>query len=81
VDNPVDQFVEIAPDSPKQKNGKPSIATIEYVLLSSKPNIYTLAELKFATWTQHGLGAAAVAVVAHLLGGSFARQMVALFCG
>ncbi|TAJ78844.1 MAG: hypothetical protein EPO42_07080 [Gallionellaceae bacterium] len=56
MDNPANQFIEIAPDSPtktaivpQEKNGKPSIATIEYELLSSKPYAYTLAELKFAT--------------------------------
>lgn len=60
MDNPVDQFIEIAPDSPTQqsivpqeKNGKPSIATIEYKLLSSRPYAYTLAELKFATHVKH----------------------------
>jgi hypothetical protein len=57
VDNPVDQFIEIAPDSPmrksivpQQKNGK---TTIEDELLSSKPYAYTLAELKFATHVKH----------------------------
>lgn len=60
MDNPVNQFIEIAPDSPtqqsgvpQQKNGKPTIATIEYELLSSKPYGYTLAELKFATHVKH----------------------------
>jgi hypothetical protein len=58
--NPVDQFIEIAPDSPtaksiipQDKGDKKSIATIEYDLLSSKPYGYTLAELKFATHVQH----------------------------
>lgn len=58
--NPIDQFIEIAPDSlmqqsivPQEKNGKPSIATIEYELLSSKPYAYTLAELKFAAHVMH----------------------------
>ncbi|MDO8991295.1 MAG: DUF6157 family protein [Sideroxyarcus sp.] len=58
--NPTDQFIEIAPDCalkaavvPQAKNGKPSIATIEYELLSSKPYGYTLEELKFATHVQH----------------------------
>jgi hypothetical protein len=60
MDDPVDQFIEIAPDSttqqsivPQVKNGKPSIATIEYKLLSSEPYAYTLAELKFATHVLH----------------------------
>jgi len=60
MDNPIDQFIEVAPDSPTQqsivpqvKNGKPTIATIEYELLSSKPYAYTLAELKFATHVKH----------------------------
>lgn len=66
MDNPLNQFIEIAPDSPtdkaivpQQKNGKPTIATIatiatiEYELLSSKPYVYTLAELKFATHVKH----------------------------
>ena len=60
MDNPENQFIEIAPDSPTQhsivpqmKNGKPTVATIEYDLLSSKPYAYTLAELKFATHVKH----------------------------
>jgi hypothetical protein len=60
MNDPVDQFIEIAPDSPtqksivpQQKNGKPTIATIEYELLSSKPYAFTLAELKFATHVKH----------------------------
>ena len=60
MDNPVDQFIEIAPDSPTQqaivpadKNGKRSIASIEYELLSNNPYHYTLAELKFATHLLH----------------------------
>jgi hypothetical protein len=58
--DPVDQFIEIAPDSPTQtaiiprdKSAKRSIACIEYELLSSKPYGYTLAELKFATHVLH----------------------------
>lgn len=58
--NPVDQFIEIAPDCPaaksiipQDKGDKRSIATIEYDLLSSKPYAYTLAELKFATHVLH----------------------------
>ena len=58
--DPVNQFIEIAPDSPtdksiipQDKGDKRSIATIEYQLLSSKPYAYTLAELKFATHVQH----------------------------
>ena len=58
--NPIDQFIQIAPDSPtdksivpQDKGDKRSIATIEYDLLSSKPYGYTLAELKFATHVQH----------------------------
>lgn len=60
MDNSVDQFIEVAPDNPtdkaivpQMKNGKPTIATIEYELLSSKPYAYDLAELKFATHVQH----------------------------
>lgn len=60
MDNPIDQFIEIAPDStmeraviPQQRNGKPTIATIEYDLLIQKPYHYTLSELKFATWAIH----------------------------
>jgi hypothetical protein len=60
MDNPVDQFIEIAPDcetgtaiAPRDKGIKRSIATIEYDLLSSKPYTYTLAELKFATHVLH----------------------------
>ncbi len=60
MDNPENQFIEIAPDSPTQhsivpqpRSGKPTVATIEYELLSSKPYTYTLAELKFATYVQH----------------------------
>lgn len=60
MDNPENQFIEIAPDSPTQhsivpqeRNGKPTIATIEYELLSSKPYAFTLAELKFATHVKH----------------------------
>jgi len=60
MDNPLNQFIEIAPDSPTDKaivpqprSGKPTIATIEYELLSSKPYAYTLAELKFATHAKH----------------------------
>lgn len=58
--NPVNQFIEIAPDCPARtaiipegKGGKKSIAAIEYQLLSSKPYGYTLEELKFATHVQH----------------------------
>ena len=58
--NPLNQFIEIAPDCelkaavvPQEKGGKPSIATIEYKLLSGKPYGYTLEELKFATHVQH----------------------------
>lgn len=60
MDNPVNQFIEIAPDCPtkaavvpQDKAGKRSVATIEYELLSSKPYGYTLAELKFATHVKH----------------------------
>ncbi|MBI5889152.1 MAG: hypothetical protein HZB47_00545 [Nitrosomonadales bacterium] len=58
--NPVDQFIEIAPDSPtdksivpQDKGGKRSVATIEYELLNAKPYAYTLEELKFATHVLH----------------------------
>ncbi|MDD2686819.1 MAG: DUF6157 family protein [Gallionella sp.] len=60
MDDPANQFIEIAPDSPTQhsivpqeKNGKPTIATIEYELLSGKPYTYTLSELKFAAHVRH----------------------------
>lgn len=60
MDNPINQFIEIAHDSPTQqsrvpqtKGDKPTIATIEYELLSSQPYVYTLAELKFATHVKH----------------------------
>lgn len=53
--NPVNQFIEIAPDCtlkaaivPENKNGKKSIALIEYELLTGKPYYFTLEELKFA---------------------------------
>jgi len=58
--NPVDQFIEVAPDCPTQtatvpedKGEKPFIAAIEYQLLSGKPYGYTLEELKFATHVRH----------------------------
>ncbi len=58
--NPVNQFIQIAPDCPLQaaivpeeKGGKQSIATIEYQLLSGKPYGYTLEELKFAVHAMH----------------------------
>jgi hypothetical protein len=58
--NPVNQFVEIAPDCPaktaiipEDKGGKKSIAVIEYELLSCKPYGYTLEELKFAAHVRH----------------------------
>lgn len=58
--NPVNQFIEIASDSPaskavvpQDKGGKRSIASIECDLLSDKPYGYTLEELKFATYLQH----------------------------
>jgi hypothetical protein len=57
--NFANQFIEIAQDCPLKeaviplkKGDKPSIATIEYELLSSKPYGYTLQELKFATYVQ-----------------------------
>lgn len=60
MDNPANQFIEIAPDCetgaaivPQDKSDKRSIATIEYELLSSMPYQYTLAELKFATYVLH----------------------------
>lgn len=60
MDNPVNQFIEIAPDSPTgtaivpcDKGDKRSIAGIEYELLSSQPYAYTLSELKFATQVLH----------------------------
>jgi hypothetical protein len=60
MNDPVDQFIEIAPDSPTQKSivpqdkgSKRSIASIEYELLRGKPYAYTQAELKFATHVQH----------------------------
>jgi len=60
VNNPIDQFIEIAPDCPvtrsvipQNKGDNKSIATIEYDLLIAKPYCYTLAELKFATYVKH----------------------------
>lgn len=60
MENPVNQFIEIAPDCPakaamipQDKGGKRSIASVEYELLSGKPYCYTLAELKFATHLLH----------------------------
>jgi hypothetical protein len=60
MDNPANQFIEIAPDCetgaaivPQDKGDKRSIASIEYELLSSMPYQYTLAELKFATYLLH----------------------------
>lgn len=57
--DPANQFVEIAPDCvlneaviPLNRNDKKTLATIEYELLSSKPYVYTLKELKFATYVQ-----------------------------
>ncbi len=57
--NLANQFIEIAPDCPLKeaviplkKGEKPSVATIEYELLSGKPYGYTLQELKFATYVQ-----------------------------
>lgn len=53
--NPVNQFIEIAPDSPtwtsivpQDKTEKRTIASIEYELLSANPYCYTLDELQFA---------------------------------
>ncbi|OIR03264.1 hypothetical protein GALL_145360 [mine drainage metagenome] len=52
--NPVDQFIEIAPDCllkaaviPVDKGVKRTIASIEYELLAANPYVYTLAELQF----------------------------------
>jgi hypothetical protein len=60
--NPTSQFIQIAPDSPtraaivpQEKDGKRSIASIEYELLIKSPYHYTLEELKFATHIQHKL--------------------------
>jgi hypothetical protein len=58
--NPVNQFIEIAPDCtlktaviPQERKGRRSIAGIEYDLLSAQPYRYTLEELKFAVHLQH----------------------------
>ncbi|MDD2914335.1 MAG: DUF6157 family protein [Gallionella sp.] len=58
--NPLNQFIEIAPDCPtdqavvpQDKGNKCSIAAIEYQLLSGNPYGYTLEELKFATHLLH----------------------------
>ena len=55
MENPVNQFIEIAPDCelktaivPQKRNGKQTIATIEYEILSSHPYRHDLKELKFA---------------------------------
>jgi hypothetical protein len=52
--NPVDQFIEIAPDCqlkvavvPVDGGAKRTIASIEYELLAENPYVYTLAELQF----------------------------------
>lgn len=57
--DPLNQFIEIAPDCPLQqavvppkKATRQTVATIEYELLSRKPYAYTLQELKFATYVQ-----------------------------
>lgn len=57
MQDPVDQFIEIAPDCelkaaviPQERNGKPTIASIEYELLHGEPYCYTLQQLKFATY-------------------------------
>lgn len=64
--NPLNQFIEIAPDcvlkaavAPQEKKGKPTIAAIEYELLRNQPYVYTLAEMKFATFVKHKQIAAA----------------------
>lgn len=58
--NPLNQFIEVAPDCPtdkavipQDKSDKRSIASIEYELLSGQPYGYTLEELKFATHVLH----------------------------
>ncbi|MEQ1668894.1 MAG: DUF6157 family protein [Sulfuriferula sp.] len=60
MDNPVNQFIEIAQDCPFRaavvpmgKNEMKTIACIEYTLLHEHPYHYTLAELKFATYLLH----------------------------
>lgn len=60
MDNPTNQFIEISPDCtlktaviPRERNGKPTIASIEYQLLTQQPYHYTLSELKFTTWVIH----------------------------
>ena len=57
--DPVNQFIEIAPDCPlkqavvpPKKGTRQTVATIEYELLSKKPYVYTLQELKFTTHVQ-----------------------------
>lgn len=57
--NPLNQFIEIAPDCllkqalvPQQKGGKQSVATIEYALLHGAPYGHTLQALKFASYVQ-----------------------------
>lgn len=51
--NPLNQFIEIAPDCtlkqaliPQQKGGKQSVATIEYALLRGAPYGHTLASVE-----------------------------------
>jgi hypothetical protein len=58
--NPVNQFIEIAPDCtlktaivPEARDDRKSIASIEYQLLSGKPYGHTLEELKFAVHLLH----------------------------
>ena len=57
--DPANQFIAIAPDCPLReaviplnRNAKKTIATIEYELLNGKPYVYSLQELKFATYVQ-----------------------------
>jgi len=57
--NPINQFIEIAPDSPtktaivpQDKAEKRSIAAIEYELLSTRPYGLTLEDLKFETYVR-----------------------------
>lgn len=58
--NPINEFIEIAPDCPARTSivphdnaDKRSIATIEYALLSRKPYALTLEDLKFETYVRH----------------------------
>jgi hypothetical protein len=58
--NPVDQFVLVAPDCPTEvavapvaKGERPSLAFLEYSLLTASPYTYSLEDLQFAVHLRH----------------------------